>query len=76
MPGPSSATDTRTMPPSALADSVMREPSGVYLMALFSRLMSTCTMSRASISAMSRSSGSSTAMWCRSAARSRWASAS
>ena len=53
MPGPSSAICTTTYLTLAFrADTWMREPSGVYLMALFTMLITTWTISRASISAM------------------------
>ena len=67
---------TSTLSPRFRADTWTWEPGGVYLMALLTMLMTTCTIRRASILAMSMSSGSSTVMVCSLAFRSRWVRAS
>ena len=54
----------------------MREPSGVYVTALFTRLMMTCMIRRPSIWAMSSGSSTSTRTSCSAALRFRWWNAS
>ena len=62
IPGPLSLTHISAMFSRGIAVIRMFEPAGVYLTALFTRLISTCTMSPASTRTSSGSSPQSTVM--------------
>ena len=76
MPGPSSATSSRTMAPSRRALISIRLPGGVYFTALSARFTSTCAMSWGSILAISISPCTESLTACSPLCRLRWRSAS
>ena len=76
MPGPSSLTWITAFSPCAAAERMICDPAGVYLMALSTRLINTCTTSLASMRASSRSSAICTVIVCCALCRLVWRRAS
>ena len=76
MPGPSSATKHVTRPSFTPIEITICEPAGVYVMALFTRFTTSCTIRRASTLTSAGSSPATTLRSCSRTAGFTWRSAS